>query len=1137
MFSQNPPYLYNRGFFLLETLKRSTYITIGIQDDPSDQAPFNGSFQDILMIGTKLKHYQITSLLGEGGMGKVYQAYDETLERDVAIKVMASELVQDPDNVRRFYREARAAAGLTHPNIITIHEVGEEGGIYYFVMELLDGVPVERLSRGGPLPVEQAITIATDVCKALCAAHAKGILHRDIKADNVFLLKDGITKVLDFGIAFVSKAATLTRVGEVLGTVEYMAPEQILGEKVDERSDLYSLGVLMYKMLTGQMPFSGPSSVAIVYKQLEEQPIPPGNLNTAVPLVLENIVMKTLSKEAGDRYQTSNDLLKALEGLRHRVQEAAGVTPVEEPEEIVQRREFSSKFVGRGAEYQRLKGLFDTTAQGRGSTVFIGGEAGIGKTRLASEVMTYAKRKGAFTLTGVCLYQEGPEPYLPFVEAIAQYFDVSRNLPEEQRAKVKAFISREVPELEELTTRFRTQIGFQRETGGGISRERLFEAISQLLIFIADQAPLVLFLDDVHWASDASLQLLHYVSRNTAGHALMLVNTFRSEEIAPLDDGSPHPLVDVMSRMSREGLYERIDLVGLTQDDLAEMIRSIFKKSAFSADFRALLYRDTGGNPFFALEVIKLLRDHGMIYERNGIWREKEELTRFDIPERVHDLVVRRLQRLDEEQRDLLQAAAVGGEHFTSKGVSVLLGIDRLRVIKALGRLERIHQMIRSEGETYAFSHPKIGEVLYEEMPLELRQAYHVALAEFLEREASEDPYKISTDLGLHFWNGGAIDRAIPYLIRSADRASRLFAYKEACGYYEQILTGLEQLRRFPRHEEIRGEILQRAALAYKSLGQLDKALEQFSRLEHDADETGDILLKAKALQGIGGVRTTMRNYTEALRTLQESSKSFTEVGDLRGQCEVLNQIGNIYLERSEWETTIEYKRRALEIARQADHKRVIGSVYVNLGIIFGIRGNFELAMEQYRRAIEVYREMGDWTRVANVFNNMGKLCADSRMWERAKDYNNRAVEILQRTKDIPTMALAYLNAAEIDLALTDLTEAKRSCVRAIEMFKKLHDELGIADGLKTLGMIGAREGDWDGARSCFEQSLALNREYQNILGVAETLREYGVMLEMKGEYAQAVVRWKEARGIFEKIGAQESLKEVQEMIARRENS
>jgi tetratricopeptide (TPR) repeat protein len=588
--------------------------------------------------------------------------------------------------------------------------------------------------------------------------------------------------------------------------------------------------------------------------------------------------------------------------------------------------------------------------------------------------------------------------------------------------------------------------------------------------------------------------------------------------------------------MSREGLYERIDLIGLSQDDIAEMIRSIFKRSAFSADFRVILHRDTGGNPFFALEVIKLLRDQGLISERNGVWREKGELTRFDIPERVHDVIIRRLQRLDEEQRDLLHAAAVQGERFTSVRLSELLGVDRLRVIKTLGRLGRAYQIVRSEGEGYAFSHPKIREVLYEEMPVELRRAYHVTLAGSMEREASDDPYRVSGELGFHFWNGGAIDRAIPYLIHSADRALRLFAYKEACGYYEQVLAGLEQVEGFPNGEEVRGEILQKAASSYQSLGQLDMALEQFLRLERCADETGSPLLKAKALQGIGAVHTMMRNDTEALDALHKSLQGFVEAGDLHGQCEVLNRIGNIYHERGEWETTVDYRRRALEIARQAGHKRIIAHVSTNLGVLFGIRGSFEQAMVQYRQAMKVYREIEDWTRVANVFNNMGKLCADSRMWERAKEYNDRALGILRRTKDIPTMALVYLNAAEIDLELSDTVGAKEACVRAIEMFGKLHDELGIADGLKALGMIGMQEGDWEGARSCFEKSLALNRDHQNTLGLAETLREYGVMLEMKGEKEHAVAKWREAQGFFEKLGAQESLKEVQGMITRLEN-
>ena len=275
------------------------------------------------MTRTTLGSYRILEELGRGGMGIVYRAEDTKLERTVALKVLPAAALASQEDRARFYREAKAAAALNHPNIAQIYQIDEavpEGSPTddvrpYIAMEFIEGGTLEDQIKAAPLKLDVAVRIATQVAEALKAAHAKQIVHRDIKSANIMLTKDGQAKVLDFGLAQTSHSTKLTRMGSTLGTVAYMSPEQARGEEVDGRTDLYSLGTVLYEMIAGKLPFGGEYEQAVVYSILNADPEPLTALRTGVPMELERITNKLLAKDASRRYQTSQDLIADLSGV------------------------------------------------------------------------------------------------------------------------------------------------------------------------------------------------------------------------------------------------------------------------------------------------------------------------------------------------------------------------------------------------------------------------------------------------------------------------------------------------------------------------------------------------------------------------------------------------------------------------------------------------------------------------------------------------------------------------------------------------------------------------------------------------------------------------------------------------------
>lgn len=257
--------------------------------------------------------YEMLEKIGEGGMATVYKARCNILKRYVAVKVLREEFTTDEEFIRRFNTEAQAAASLTHPNIVSIFDVGHEDNVYYIVMELVQGKTLkEIINEDGVLPWKWSVNIAIQVASALETAHKNNIVHRDIKPHNIIITEDGIAKVTDFGIAKAVSNSTITAFGTTIGSVHYFSPEHARGGYTDAKSDIYSLGVVMYEMLTGRVPFDADTPVSIALKHMQEKPVEPMKLNPSIPFAINKIIMKAMEKEPSLRYQNATEMLKDL---------------------------------------------------------------------------------------------------------------------------------------------------------------------------------------------------------------------------------------------------------------------------------------------------------------------------------------------------------------------------------------------------------------------------------------------------------------------------------------------------------------------------------------------------------------------------------------------------------------------------------------------------------------------------------------------------------------------------------------------------------------------------------------------------------------------------------------------------------
>jgi eukaryotic-like serine/threonine-protein kinase len=721
--------------------------------------------------------YEVRGFLGRGARKDVYLARDTELGRDVAVALFDTEGLGEAV-VARARREMQAMEKLgDHPQLVTVHDTGEAEGRPYIVSRHMPGGDVQQLlaaSDDGRLEVERAVAIGIDVCRALEHAHACGIVHRDLKPANVWLAEDGGARLGDFSLAETGGHGST---GELVGTVAYLPPERALGRPCGPASDLYSLGALLYEMVSGQPPFTGGDAVSIIGRHLNADPVAPSHHNPGVPPALDQLILRLLAKSADQRPESAASVRSALEAVRDAPdQPAEAPTGEQNPLEGLAGR----VFVGREAELKELRGAADEALAERGRLVMIAGEPGIGKTRTAEELATYAQVRGANVHWGRCHEDEGAPAYWPWMQVIRSYVREADPVALAwEMGSGAADIARVVPEVAERVG----EITAPAEPEDESARFRLFDSISGFLASASTSRPLVIVLDDLHWADEPSLLLLQFLARGLGESRLLLIGTYRDVEL-----GRHHPLSRVLGELSGAGGASRVALHGLSEQDVGRYIEMTAGAEP-APELVRVVHEQTEGNPFFLAEVVRLLAAEGTL---------EAGTASLTIPQGVRDVVGRRLDRLSEEANEALSVAAAIGRDFDAEVLTRVAKSDRETLDAALSGAVSAQLLAETSAGRYRFSHALVRETLYEELSAAQRPALHRRIAESLEEQYSSDPARMKRRLNQvahHFLEGAAggdAEKAVDYAVRAAQNATAQLGHEEAAELYERALETLE---------------------------------------------------------------------------------------------------------------------------------------------------------------------------------------------------------------------------------------------------------------------------------------------------------------------------------------------------------
>jgi tetratricopeptide (TPR) repeat protein/predicted Ser/Thr protein kinase len=743
-------------------------------------------------------HYQLVRRIGSGGMGKVYLGLDTRSRQPVAVKILYKKRAKDRNALSRFFQEARAASTLHHPNIVEVYEIGQangDRGIPFIAMEYVNGCTLGS-RRGRTMDAARCSLVLVQAARALGAVHSAGIVHRDIKPENLMLVAETQLKLLDFGLARLNpnlltaregNTVPLTRPGALLGTVRYMSPEQLRGETVDTTTDIFSLGLVMYELATGSHPFAAASDALVLQSILTDAPLSASMLNPEIPAALDDLILRMLDKDMRRR-PNAQEIERRVAACQEPV--ASRNFPTGQKAGA---RDSRGHFVGRESERRQILFHLTEACQGYGLLLCISGDAGIGKTTLIEECLS--GRDEFLVARGRCserLAQTGA--YLPVLEALDEIVRSAGGSP------ITRLLREVAPSWYAQVIRGRSGGGGSERPDGRASLENLKLEFYTFLTELAKQKPVVLFVDDLHWADESTLDLLAYVAHRCERLAVTLIVAYRRDELKQ----SAFPVL----KLELEGhhLCRELAMSFLTTGDVESYLAAEYPGHAFSPDLAGLVQGRTKGNPLFMAELLLDLRNRGVLARHEGRWRMTQPITEvtLDLPGSACAVIERKIGRLTESERELLEAAAVAGAEFDSAVLAAVLERSVESVEDLLADLERIRGLIafvredefpdRTRTCFYQFLHVLYQEALYPVRARARRERLSRRIGEALWRCHGGQAVAVAPQLASLFETAKEWPNAVEFYAQGARRALRLPAHREAEALARRGLRLLEKL-------------------------------------------------------------------------------------------------------------------------------------------------------------------------------------------------------------------------------------------------------------------------------------------------------------------------------------------------------
>ncbi len=1071
---------------------------IGLIDTPPEDLAaeiFSHKEDSQDLINKTIGRYKVEKILGEGGMGTVFLAKDGHLARNVAVKVLSAEIFTDKNHIQRFKQEARAVSKLNHPNILTVYEIGQTDETHYIATEFIEGKSLKDHLKDGRLQLTSILDIAIQIVSALKEAHSAGIIHRDIKPDNIMIRPDGLVKILDFGIAKLikkenfdtdseSKAANQinTISGMIMGTAKYMSPEQARGHRVDARTDLFSFGVLLYEMVSGKQPFTGETVNHTIVAILENDPPP---FSRKIPLELIKIIKKALEKNRDDRYSSAKDLLTDLKNLQSRLvieghTEHSSDYPYSTTDSSGDSTSFSSlnkdealsfstfggdwqtPLIGRNTERQALKRLLESAYEGRGKFVLLSGEAGVGKTRLATEILKDGRRSGMLALAG----HANENQTVPFITITEILEEIVRQVPEsdvrELLGKDASEISRLLPELRNLFSDIPEPENLPPEQ----QQRVLFNSVFEFCKRVSIDRPLVMLFDDIHWADESSLLLIENLAKRISELSILMIGTYRDIEA---DMGKP--FAKELPVMIRRRLAERLTIKDFDENAVNDLLAALGGDDP-PQDFVKLVHRGTEGNPFFIEEVFYHLSEEEKLFDEKGKWNVRLQDDALEVPEGVRLVIGRRLKRLKEKTRKVLSTAATIGLRFDLPVLETAVG-DLDEVLEGIEEAESafLIKTVKSKKPKarYEFNHALVRQTLIGEISIPRLQRLHLLIADSMETIYGENADKHSADIAHQLLAAGTrakASRTRRFLTLAGDLAQASAAAEEAHGFYARALEfdeGIEQREQ--------AELLFKRGMASRSLGDWEKAAADWNEALPLLESEGRSDFVTLICWEIAYQKIWQSEFEEAVEI---ATRGLASAGDGAsvGRSRLLALLGQINDLAGNFEGGDKLLTESVEMAENLGDERLLGGEVLHSRIYhYYYTQQITRAVSVSERALKLSQKFGRPWDISSAFGLLALHLPYAGQFARAKEIADEAFPFATQEGDKGTLGHVYATRATYALTQGDFKKSREGFKECEKIFR----EAGFPWFTLCLsldGWIAMLEGDFKRARKKHEEAV-----------------------------------------------------------------
>jgi transcriptional regulator with GAF, ATPase, and Fis domain/predicted negative regulator of RcsB-dependent stress response len=1104
--------------------------------------------------------FEIVESIGKGGMGEVYKVKDKSNDSIIALKLFTG-IKFSKKSLTQFEKEFLTLSKLVHPNLVKVYDFGittdlskDKKPLPFYTMEYLKGKTINQyFTRNVNYPLfYEAIA---QIAESLSYIHNKGFIHNDIKSTNIMIeapesADQNLTvKIMDFGL--------IERIVDIKeksygGTVSYTSPEKLEGEQADGRSDIYSLGVVMYEITSGRLPFIGKSPISIIEGHLKEKPLSPTSFNKDIPKSLAEIILKNLEKDPSKRYQNADSLLLALN-------RASGYRIKSREKEISRGYILSADFIGRDSEFTELKNGFEAAQKGESRFILISGEAGVGKSRLLKELRIHAQMNQIPFYSAEC-YENLLIPYGPIIDLLESIIRLRED-------KLKNLLIQCCPDLTKLLPSLSEKNYVEERktasrSSSGEEASRMIPAVCRFMVEASVVEPFIIAIENINWCEESTANLLQNLMNKVEKQegqkpSFLILATARTDEIS--ERSAAWALIQNLRKQKH---FEEMNLQGLELSEVSALLSSMTGGQSTPTTILSKIMDETHGNPLFIEEYMSLLSDEGFFIPGEKIKISEEDLKSITIPEKMIDLFNRKISSIDDPPLMLLRASSIaGGKAVDPETLTSISGKKWDYVIENLNGLVESNILEKStqdgEGEAFIFKSISLRRMIYQGMDDEDKTQLHKDYATYLERRYHGKPLYYA-ELAHHFKEGELLGKAADYYSRAADHASEISANKEALSFYSAAIDLMSRLAS-PEAGLILCKLYEKRGKIHELMGNFAKAEEDYhwmlARAEKDRDET----FIGKAHIDLGDISFSFSNYFGALKNYKQASEIFEEQSLERELAQCFNRIGKVHLKLGNFQESGRHFEQAYLLAKRINDTRIMIENLINNGLLaremgrlkdslkcfeeaehlarkteeinilatilegiaigLDIQGKHAEASEKFRAALEIVEQSGDILLEASVKTNFGSLYAKLGNYQQSLALFEEALKIYHRIGIREGLVPNLQNLAHLYLQQSQYQKALDTADESLIISKKIMKKDLIAISLNLIGKIHLKLGDLDHAEENLEEAQSIMRNLKSLKWLYPFLMDLGELNLLREDYEKAKKNFQESCFLARRMG------------------